>query len=136
MFRFAVFLAISSLALSAASAQEGRGKKLKVPDVLPMIRTDQRQVKISFERTNYGSNCSVRLFALWVVDFDLRRSMGDEKWTLIAEVEPKADSATFKAPGNGRFWIGVQIVRENGALEPANLGEIMPMIVVIVQSQK
>jgi len=134
MFRFAVCLAVSSLALSAA--QDGRAQKPKVPDVLPMIRTDQRQVKIPFERTNYGSNCSVRLFSLWVVDFDLRRFMGDEKWTLIAEVEPKADSATFKAPGNGRFWIGVQIVRENGALEPANLGEIMPMIVVVVQSQK
>lgn len=102
------------------------------------IDTDQAKfnVPINLSREQRKDFSGVRLLVVRTADYDLKRYMGDEKWTIIGQLEVAEGRVPFSAPGNGEYWFAVQIVRKDGALAPADLNALTPFLKVRVDSKR
>jgi hypothetical protein len=71
---------------------------------------------------------AVREFVLFV-STDAGRT-----WTEAARGTPERESISFTAPGNGLYWLSVQVVSRDGRKDPADVTALPPMAKVRFES--
>ncbi len=92
---------------------------------MPVASTHSRSFKIPF-LVEPGREAEIELIKLFV-----SRDFG-KTWSFAEEVKPEARCFRFRAPENGIYWFGTQIVTTGDQLNPENPGLIKASLILVV----
>jgi hypothetical protein len=57
-------------------------------------------------------------------------------WSRVREESPKRSTVTFRAPGDGNYWLALAVVGHDEKMRPANPADLKPGLKVVIDSVK
>jgi hypothetical protein len=57
-------------------------------------------------------------------------------WNRVREESPKRPTVTFRAPGDGQYWLALAVIGHDQKMHPADPAELQPGLRVVVDSAK
>ena len=57
-------------------------------------------------------------------------------WSRVREESPKRSTVTFRAPGDGNYWLALAVVGHDEKMRPANPADLKPGLKVVIDSAK
>jgi hypothetical protein len=61
---------------------------------------------------------------------------GGKTWNRVREESPKRPTVTFRAPGDGQYWLALAVVGHDEKMHPANPADLKPGLKVVIDSSK
>jgi len=94
-----------------------------------VVYTRERAFRIPLELSD-----AERKSAAWVrlmVSTD-----GGKTWNRVREESPKRPTVTFRAPGDGQYWLALAVVGHDEKMHPSNPADLKPGLKVVIDSSK
>src|SRR4051812_12156014 len=61
---------------------------------------------------------------------------GGKTWNRVREESPKKPTVTFRAPGDGQYWLALAVVGHDEKMHPSNPAELKAGLKVVIDSAK